>query len=143
MYLFFNWRIISLQNFFVFYQTSTWISHRYTYSRVCMSVPNSLNISPPILPCWQPNFVLQVFWVCFCLSLFLFHKQVHLYHFFIDLAYKGCHMIFFLLPLTYEVTQALFLSSFHLCKKWNRVKGQLSVGSETHLESTRFKPGLL
>ena len=27
--LFFNWRIIDLQNFF--FQTSTWISHRYTY----------------------------------------------------------------------------------------------------------------
>jgi len=28
---FFNWRIIALQNFVVFCQTSTWISHRYTY----------------------------------------------------------------------------------------------------------------
>ena len=27
---FFNWRIIALQNFVVFCQTSTWISHRYT-----------------------------------------------------------------------------------------------------------------
>ena len=27
-YLFFNWRIIALQNFVVFYQTSRWISHR-------------------------------------------------------------------------------------------------------------------
>ena len=31
--LFFNWRIIALQNFAVFCQTSTWISHRYTYTR--------------------------------------------------------------------------------------------------------------
>ena len=29
--LFFYWRIIALQNFVVFCQTSTWISHRYTY----------------------------------------------------------------------------------------------------------------
>ena len=29
--LFIYWRIIALQNFVVFYQTSTWISHRYTY----------------------------------------------------------------------------------------------------------------
>ena len=28
---FFNWRIIALQNFIVFYQTSTWISRKYTY----------------------------------------------------------------------------------------------------------------
>ena len=29
--LFFYWRMIALQNFVVFYQTSTWINHRYTY----------------------------------------------------------------------------------------------------------------
>ena len=29
VYLFFNWRIIALQNFVGFCQTSTWISHRY------------------------------------------------------------------------------------------------------------------
>ena len=29
VYLFFNWRIIALQNFIVFCQTPTWISHRY------------------------------------------------------------------------------------------------------------------
>ena len=37
---FFNWRIIALQNFVVFCQTSTWISHRYTY------VPFLLNLPP-------------------------------------------------------------------------------------------------
>ena len=31
-FLFFYWRIIALQNFVVFCQTSTWISHRYTYT---------------------------------------------------------------------------------------------------------------
>ena len=30
-YLFLNWRIIALKTFVVFCQTSTWISHRYTY----------------------------------------------------------------------------------------------------------------
>ena len=30
-FLFFFWRIIALQNFFVFCQISTWIGHRYTY----------------------------------------------------------------------------------------------------------------
>ena len=29
--IYFNWRIIALQNFVVFCQTSAWISHRYTY----------------------------------------------------------------------------------------------------------------
>ena len=37
-YLFFSWRIIALQNFVVFCQASTWISHRYTY------VPSLLNL---------------------------------------------------------------------------------------------------
>ena len=32
LYLFFNWRIIALQNFVVFCQTSTRISHRYTHA---------------------------------------------------------------------------------------------------------------
>ena len=39
----FYWRIIALQNFVVFCQTSTWISHRYTY------VPSLLNLAA------QPN----------------------------------------------------------------------------------------
>ena len=38
----FYWRIISLQNFVVFCQTSTWISHRYAY------IPSLSNL-PPIL----------------------------------------------------------------------------------------------
>ena len=40
----FYWRIIALQNFVVFYQTSTWISHRFTY------VPSLLNLPPTSLP---------------------------------------------------------------------------------------------
>jgi len=40
----FYWRIIALQNFAVFWQTSTWISHRYTY------IPSLLNLPPISLP---------------------------------------------------------------------------------------------
>ena len=46
-FLFFYWRITVLQNFVVFCQTSTWISHRYTY------IPSILNLPPishPISP---------------------------------------------------------------------------------------------
>ena len=43
MYLFY-WRIIALQNFAIFCQTSTWISHRYTY------IPFLLNLSPHPTP---------------------------------------------------------------------------------------------
>jgi len=36
---FFNWRIIALHNFVVFCQTSTWISHRYTYTPFLLKLP--------------------------------------------------------------------------------------------------------
>ena len=42
--LFFYWRIIALQNFVVFCQTSTWISLRYTH------VPSLLDLPPISLP---------------------------------------------------------------------------------------------
>ena len=45
--LFFNWRVIALQNCVSFWQTSAWISHRYT------CIPSLLNLpptSPPIPP---------------------------------------------------------------------------------------------
>ena len=41
IYLFFSWRLIALQNCVSFCQTSTCISHRYTY------VPSILNHLPP------------------------------------------------------------------------------------------------
>ena len=44
---FFNWRIIALQNFVVFCQTSTWISQRYTY---IPSLWTSLSSSTPAHP---------------------------------------------------------------------------------------------
>ena len=43
-FVFFNWRIIALQNCVVFCQTLTWISHRYAY------VPSLLNLPPISLP---------------------------------------------------------------------------------------------
>ena len=46
-FFFFNWRIISLQNFAGFCQTSTWTSHRYTYVPSLLNFPYiSLLISP-------------------------------------------------------------------------------------------------
>ena len=42
--LFFYWRVIALQNFVVFCQTSTWVSDRYTY------IPSLLNLPPISLP---------------------------------------------------------------------------------------------
>ena len=40
LFNFFYWRIIALQNFVVFCQTSTWINHKYTY----ISFPLSMSI---------------------------------------------------------------------------------------------------
>ena len=45
----FSWKIIALQNFAVFYQTSKWISHRYKY------IPSLFNLPPislSIPPLW-------------------------------------------------------------------------------------------
>ena len=36
---FFYWRILALQNFVVFCQTSTWISHRCTYTHSLLNFP--------------------------------------------------------------------------------------------------------
>ena len=61
IYLFFRWRIIALQNFVVFCQTSTWISNRYTY------VPSLLSLLPiphllyPLI-CWW-TWVASIFYV--------------------------------------------------------------------------------
>ena len=49
IYIFFNWRIIALQNFVVFCHTSTWISHRYAY------IPSLLNFPPISLPTPPPQ----------------------------------------------------------------------------------------
>ena len=40
LFLFLYWRMIALQNFVVFCQTSTWISHRYTYILFWTSLPS-------------------------------------------------------------------------------------------------------
>ena len=50
IYLLFNWRIISLQTFLVFCQTSTWISHSYTHISPLfwaslMSLPSPTHLS--------------------------------------------------------------------------------------------------
>ena len=53
---FFNWRIIALQNFVVFYWTSTWISHRYLY------IPSLLNLPPHPTPLGWYRAPVKVSW---------------------------------------------------------------------------------
>ena len=57
----FNWKIIALQNFAVFWQTSTQITHRYTY------IPSLLNLHPISLPSHHSRLIQSL-----CLS-FLSH----------------------------------------------------------------------
>ena len=47
---FFNWRVIALQNFAVFSQTSTWISHAAAAAKLlqsCLTLCDSIDGSPP------------------------------------------------------------------------------------------------
>ena len=55
-YLVFNWRIIALQNFVVFCQISTWISHRYTYVPSLLHLPPISLPIPPLLVVTEPLF---------------------------------------------------------------------------------------
>ena len=50
IYLFFNWTVIALQNFVVFSQTSTWISHRCMCVCIYMYISFFLNLTPISLP---------------------------------------------------------------------------------------------
>ena len=47
VYLFLNWRKSALKYFVVFCQTSTWISHRYTYIPFPLNLPPSPSPSHP------------------------------------------------------------------------------------------------
>ena len=49
-FFFFNWRIIPLQNFAVFCQTSTWLSHRWTPVLYSQSVQFSRSVVSDSLP---------------------------------------------------------------------------------------------
>ena len=69
----------------------------FNYSSMDMSIPNSLTTPPPSPP---PTATTSSF--SKSVSLFLFCNYVHMYHFFLDSTYKGCHMIFLLLCLTYS-----------------------------------------
>ena len=66
----FNWRIVALQNFVVFCQTSTWISHRYIY------IPSLLNLPPhPTPPGWY-RAPARVSWAIQCIPTgYLFYIQ--------------------------------------------------------------------
>ena len=76
------------------YRRSLLVIH-FKYSCVYMSLPNSLTIpSPPPFPTGNHKLVLKV-------RLFLFWVRAHLYNFFLDSIYKGCHTISHFLCLTY------------------------------------------
>ena len=96
----------------VLYSRSLLVIH-FKYSRVYMSIPKSLIIPfphPSRPPTTISSFSKSV-------SLFLFYKQFHLCHFFLDSMYKGCHTVFPLLCLT-DFTQCDSLWVHPCCCKW-------------------------
>ena len=56
VFFFLNWRIIALQNFADFCQTSTWISHRYTYIPSLLNRPPISLLIPPLQVDTEPLF---------------------------------------------------------------------------------------
>ena len=52
IYLFFNWRVIALQNCVGFCQTSAWISHRYTYAPA-LEPPSHIPSCPTPWNCYR------------------------------------------------------------------------------------------
>ena len=75
----------------------SWLS-TFKYSSVYMSIPNSQFIHMPHL-----SFLVTISLFTMSVCLFLFCKEVHLYHFFffLDSTYKWYHMIFVFFCLTY------------------------------------------
>ena len=53
-FIYFYWRIIALHNFAIFCQTSTWISHRYTYIPLLLKCPPITFPIPPLLVDTEP-----------------------------------------------------------------------------------------
>ena len=60
MNLLFNWMIIALQNFAVFFQNSKWISHMYTYPLPFESLSQLPSPSP-----FNPSWLIQIPWLSF------------------------------------------------------------------------------
>ena len=60
VYIFFYWRIIALQNFAVFCQTSTWIRHRYMYISLPFEPPS--HHPPQLIPPGWPRAPVWVSW---------------------------------------------------------------------------------
>ena len=64
----FYWRIIALQNFAIFCQMSTWISHRYTY------IPFLLNLPPISIQQIPVGYLFYILWCKFpCYSFHTSH----------------------------------------------------------------------
>ena len=74
--VFFYWKIIALQNFVVFCQTSTWISHRYTY------IPSLLKLAlislpiPPLYVDTEPLFEFPEPYSKFLLAIYFTYDNV-------------------------------------------------------------------
>ena len=121
-FLIFIWRIIALQNFAVFCQTSTRISHRYTY------VPSLLNLSPHPTPldCHRAPVWVPWSYSKFFLAIFFTYGIVS-FHVALSIASKNVYFLFFYLSLKFwqtwqmKPTYQLFFENFRFVYNANYV----------------------
>ena len=75
-YLYFYWRIIALQNFVIFCQTSTWISHKYTYIPSLLNLPPISRSIPPLWVDTEPLFEFPEPYSKFLLAIYFTYGNV-------------------------------------------------------------------
>ena len=75
--LFFNWRIIALQNFVIFCQMSTWINHRCTYVPSVSNLPPVSFPIPPLPASTEPLLELPETQSNFPLATYLTYGNIH------------------------------------------------------------------
>ena len=94
----FYWRIIALQNFVVFCQTSIWISHQFSYSVVSDSLrPHELQHARPPCPSPTPGV----------------HSNSHPSSWWCHPAISSCHPLLLLPPIPPSISLFQWVNSSH------------------------------
>ena len=75
--LYFYWRIIALQNFAIFCQTSTWISHKYTYILSLLKLPPISLPIPPLEVDAEPMFEFPEPYSKFSMAIYFAYSNVN------------------------------------------------------------------
>ena len=81
LFYYYYWRIIALQNFVVFCQTSTWINHRYTHIPSLLKLPPISFLIPPHKVDTEPIFEFPEPYSKFPLAIYFTYGNVsHSFH---------------------------------------------------------------